>query len=95
MAKVCKTREVEIDEPALLVWLQHLEVAELVHCGLVDVLQLLLLPDEALRLYVESDREGQGWNLLEGEVPPEEILMDVCHSAVVHKLHLDMLTGGR
>ena len=94
LGQVGQTREVETDEPALLAGLQHLELPQLVHGGLVDEVQLLLLPVGALRLDVEPDREGQGWDLLEGEIPPEEILMEGDDSAVVHKLDLDLWTGG-
>ena len=94
LGQVGQTREVETDEPALLAGLQHLELPQLVHGGLVDEVQLLLLPIGGLRPDVEPDGEGQGWDLLEGEIPPEEILMESDDSAVVHKLHLDLRTGG-
>ena len=94
LGQVGHTREAETDEQALLAGLQHLELPQLVHGGLVDEVQLLLLPLGALRLEVEPDREGQGWDLLEGEIPPEEILVEDDDSAVVHKLHLDLWTDG-
>ena len=88
MAKVCQSWKVQTDQPTLLAGLQHLELPDLVHGELVDEVELHLLPLGELWLHVEPDREGQGRDIQEGDVPPEEILMDGDFSAVIHKLDL-------
>ena len=95
LAKVRQSRELQADQPGLLAWLQHLKVAQLVDSCLVDEVELFLLPLGTLWLHIEPDREGQGRDILEGSVPPEEILMDGDLRAVIHKLDLDLWRGGR
>ena len=55
LGQVGQTRELETDEPALLAGLHHLELPQLAHGGLMDEIQLLLLPVGELRLDVEPD----------------------------------------
>ena len=95
MADISQSREIQPDQPALLTGLQHLEVPQLVHGSLVDEVELPVLPlTAALRLHVQPDRKSERGDLLEGETPPEEVLVDNGLSAVVHKLHLDMRGKG-
>ena len=94
MGKVRDPRKVRTDQPTLRAGLQHLELPDLIHGVLVDEVELHLLPLGELWLHVEPDREGQGRDIQEGDVSPEEILMDGDFSSVIHKLDLDLRRGG-